>query len=131
MLAGFIIIRVIHSLYSFKLLFFFIFTNPSFPPNFSLFFVKMKMMMRRLLPRPFLPRLSRSKCTLSQTAQQNDPPLPRMPPFDFTPPPYTGPSADEILAKRREYLNPAIFHFFKKPVSFSSRLFIFFFFCFL
>ncbi|KAK4419848.1 Alanine--glyoxylate aminotransferase 22, mitochondrial [Sesamum alatum] len=40
-----------------------------------------------------------------------------MPPFDYTPPPYTGPSADEILRKRQQFLNPAVLHFFKKPLN--------------
>ena len=40
-----------------------------------------------------------------------------LPPFDYAPPPYTGPSGDEILAKRREYLSPSIMHFYKTPVS--------------
>ncbi|CAI9107107.1 OLC1v1006395C1 [Oldenlandia corymbosa var. corymbosa] len=43
--------------------------------------------------------------------------LPQMPPFDYTPPPYTGPSAEEILKKRQEFLSPAIFHFYKNPLN--------------
>eukprot|EP00850_Spirogloea_muscicola_P021784 SM000261S09983 [mRNA] locus=s261:99648:103044:- [translate_table: standard] len=55
--------------------------------------------------------------------------LPQLPPFDYTPQPYTGPryaavltlaiiaSADEVLAKRREFLNPALFLYYKKPVN--------------
>ncbi|KZV34952.1 alanine--glyoxylate aminotransferase 23, mitochondrial-like [Dorcoceras hygrometricum] len=42
---------------------------------------------------------------------------PNMPPFDYTPPAYTGPSADEILKKRKEFLSPSIFHLYKKPVN--------------
>lgn len=30
--------------------------------------------------------------------------------------PYEGPSPDEVLALRKEYLNPAIFHYYKKPI---------------
>ncbi|XP_047937731.1 alanine--glyoxylate aminotransferase 2 homolog 2, mitochondrial-like [Salvia hispanica] len=56
---------------------------------------------------------SKSKSTLSHTSE---PPLPKIPAFDYVPPPYTGPSADEILAKRRQFLNPSIFHSFKKPL---------------
>ncbi len=41
---------------------------------------------------------------------------PEMPPFDFTPPPYTGPSKEEVLATRKEFLSPALFHHFKNPV---------------
>lgn len=43
--------------------------------------------------------------------------VPQMPPFDFTPQPYNGPKADEILAKRKKFLNPALFLYYKKPVS--------------
>lgn len=31
---------------------------------------------------------------------------PTLPPFDYTPPPYTGPPKDEVLALRKKYLNP-------------------------
>ncbi len=41
---------------------------------------------------------------------------PVLPPFDFTPQPYHGPSADEVLALRKQFLNPAIFHYYKKPI---------------
>ncbi|KAL8531326.1 hypothetical protein ACS0TY_008086 [Phlomoides rotata] len=78
-----------------------------------------KMMQRRIFPRAFsaLPRSSTaSKSTLSHSLQENEPPLPKMPPFDYTPPPYSGPSADDILRKRHQFLNPAVFHFFKKPL---------------
>jgi hypothetical protein len=49
--------------------------------------------------------------------QENDLSLPKMPPFDYSPPPYNGPSAGEILAKRKAYLNPALLHFYNKAVS--------------
>jgi alanine-glyoxylate transaminase/(R)-3-amino-2-methylpropionate-pyruvate transaminase len=41
---------------------------------------------------------------------------PQLPPFDHTPQPYTGPSAEEIVALRKEFLNPAIFAFYKRPI---------------
>jgi alanine-glyoxylate transaminase/(R)-3-amino-2-methylpropionate-pyruvate transaminase len=41
---------------------------------------------------------------------------PQLPPFDHTPQPYTGPSADEVLALRKEFLSPAIFAYYKRPV---------------
>lgn len=41
---------------------------------------------------------------------------PALPPFDHTPQPYTGPSAEEVLALRKEFLNPAIFAFYKRPI---------------
>ena len=41
---------------------------------------------------------------------------PALPPCDFKPAPYDGPSADEVLALRKQFLNPAIFHYYKKPL---------------
>jgi hypothetical protein len=49
--------------------------------------------------------------------------LQKMPPFDYTPPPYDGPRAAEILSKRNKYLSPSLFHFYTKPV---RILFLFF-----
>jgi alanine-glyoxylate transaminase/(R)-3-amino-2-methylpropionate-pyruvate transaminase len=42
--------------------------------------------------------------------------IPQLPPFDHTPQPYTGPSAEEVLALRKEFLSPAIFAYYKRPV---------------
>lgn len=42
--------------------------------------------------------------------------LPQMPPFDYAPPPYDGPSAAEILEKRRRHLNPCMSYFYKNPL---------------
>lgn len=42
--------------------------------------------------------------------------MPTLPPFDYTPMPYEGPSPEEILALRKEFVNPAIFHYYKKPI---------------
>jgi alanine-glyoxylate transaminase/(R)-3-amino-2-methylpropionate-pyruvate transaminase len=39
-----------------------------------------------------------------------------LPPCDHVPQPYSGPSADEVLALRKQFLNPAIFHYYKKPL---------------
>ncbi len=39
-----------------------------------------------------------------------------LPPFDYSPMPYEGPTPDEVLALRKEFLNPAIFHYYKKPL---------------
>jgi alanine-glyoxylate transaminase/(R)-3-amino-2-methylpropionate-pyruvate transaminase len=39
-----------------------------------------------------------------------------LPAFDYQPKPYTGPSADEVFALRKQFLNPAIYHYYKKPV---------------
>lgn len=51
------------------------------------------------------------------TLPGNDVRVPKMPPFDYTPPPYTGPSSAEILEKRKEYLSPSMFTFYKQPLS--------------
>ncbi len=39
-----------------------------------------------------------------------------LPPFAHAPQPYSGPSPEEVLALRREFLSPAIFHYYKKPI---------------
>ena len=41
---------------------------------------------------------------------------PDLPPFDYQPAPYSGPSADEVLRLRKEFLNPGIFLYYKKPL---------------
>ena len=43
-------------------------------------------------------------------------PSPELPPFDHQPQPYSGPSADEVLRLRKEFLNPGIFLYYKKPL---------------
>jgi len=40
---------------------------------------------------------------------------PELPPFDHKPKKYTGLSPDEILRLRKEFLNPGIFLYYKKP----------------
>src|ERR1700704_2600740 len=42
---------------------------------------------------------------------------PELPPFDHQPQRYTGPSGDEILRLRKEFLNPGIFLYYKKPLT--------------
>ncbi|KAJ1416317.1 Pyridoxal phosphate-dependent transferase, major domain [Sesbania bispinosa] len=74
------------------------------------------------LTRRFLPRVSpplRRRCCYSQAAAETkiDVAVPELPPFDYSPPPYSGPSASEILAKRKEYLSPSLFHFYKTPLN--------------
>ncbi len=39
-----------------------------------------------------------------------------LPVSDHTPTPYTGPGRDEILALRRQYLNPGILTYYKEPI---------------
>jgi alanine-glyoxylate transaminase/(R)-3-amino-2-methylpropionate-pyruvate transaminase len=43
---------------------------------------------------------------------------PTLPPFNHTPKPYTGPSSEEVLRLRKEFLSPALFIYYKKPVMF-------------
>ena len=44
--------------------------------------------------------------------------LPEMdlPDFEYVPKPYTGPTKEEVLATRKQFLNPGIFHYYEKPV---------------
>jgi alanine-glyoxylate transaminase/(R)-3-amino-2-methylpropionate-pyruvate transaminase len=41
---------------------------------------------------------------------------PELPPFDYQPQPYRGASAEEVLRLRREFLNPGIFLYYKRPL---------------
>jgi alanine-glyoxylate transaminase/(R)-3-amino-2-methylpropionate-pyruvate transaminase len=41
-----------------------------------------------------------------------------LPPCDYQPKPYTGPSAAEVLALRKQYLNPGLFLYYKQPIMF-------------
>ena len=41
---------------------------------------------------------------------------PELPPFSHQPRKYSGPSADEVLRLRKEFLNPGIFLYYKKPL---------------
>lgn len=43
------------------------------------------------------------------------PPVP-MPPFDYVPRPYEGPSREQVLALRRQYVNPAVFTLYREPL---------------
>jgi alanine-glyoxylate transaminase/(R)-3-amino-2-methylpropionate-pyruvate transaminase len=42
--------------------------------------------------------------------------LPALPPFDYQPTPYSGPSAEDVLRLRKEFLNPGLFLYYKKPL---------------
>ncbi|CAI9106712.1 OLC1v1005929C1 [Oldenlandia corymbosa var. corymbosa] len=61
--------------------------------------------------------LRRCYSGLPQTAEEPAPAVPRMPPFDYSPPAYTGPSVDDIYKKRKEFLSPSMFYFYKKPLN--------------
>lgn len=41
---------------------------------------------------------------------------PTLPKFNHAPKPYTGPTRDEVLAMRREFLSPALLMYYKEPV---------------
>lgn len=41
---------------------------------------------------------------------------PELPPFDFVPQPYVGPSFDEVLALRQKHLTPALITYYKEPI---------------
>lgn len=63
-------------------------------------------------------------------AHEIESPIPKMPRFDYAPPPYNGPSAAEILQKRKKFLSPSMFYFYNDtPVSrLSLNQILFFFF---
>lgn len=42
-------------------------------------------------------------------------PIP-LPPTPHTPTPYTGPSAEQVMALRQQHLNPGLFLYYKKPI---------------
>jgi hypothetical protein len=78
---------------------------------------------RRLLLRAALAPAARANSSLSASAAavaapalENGAALPRMPGFDYTPPPYDGPRAEEIFRKRAQFLSPSLFHFYNRPV---------------
>ena len=41
---------------------------------------------------------------------------PKLPPFDYQPKPYKGPSYEQTLALRRQYLSPGLFLYYNKPL---------------
>src|SRR5437879_13860517 len=41
---------------------------------------------------------------------------PELPPFDYQPTKYEGPSPDEVLRLRKRFLNPGIFLYYEKPL---------------
>src|SRR5262245_23617256 len=41
---------------------------------------------------------------------------PELPPFDYQPQPYRGRSGEEVLRLRRQFLNPGIFLYYKRPL---------------
>jgi len=53
---------------------------------------------------------------MTTIAPQTAAPRVEMPPTDHRPRPYTGPSREEVLAMRRQYMNPAIFTIYREPL---------------
>ena len=45
-----------------------------------------------------------------------DPSAPALPPSTHRPRPYSGPSKQEVLALRKQFLNPTIFTYYKEPL---------------
>lgn len=41
---------------------------------------------------------------------------PQLPPFEYTPQPYNGPSHEEALALRKQYLSPALVTYYREPI---------------
>src|SRR6202045_1726448 len=41
---------------------------------------------------------------------------PQLPPVDYMPRAYAGPSAEEVLALRKQFINPAVFTYYQKPI---------------
>ncbi|KAK7854380.1 alanine--glyoxylate aminotransferase 2 like protein 3 [Quercus suber] len=61
------------------------------------------------------PRCFSQLAQKNASLQENDVTVPKMPPFDYSPPPYNGPTVDEIMAKRQAYLiSASLFHLYKK-----------------
>jgi len=50
------------------------------------------------------------------TATASPTKAPALPPCDFKPAPYTGPSKEEVLAMRKEFCTPALVTYYKNPV---------------
>lgn len=73
---------------------------------------------RRLLRAALAPARANSSLSAAAAAPapENGAALPKMPAFDYTPPPYDGPRAEEIFRKRAEFLSPSLFHFYDRPV---------------
>ncbi|GJR98040.1 alanine--glyoxylate aminotransferase 2 homolog 2, mitochondrial-like protein [Tanacetum coccineum] len=55
--------------------------------------------------------------SLAEESRESAVSVPILPAFDYSPPPYTGPTAEEILKKRKEFLSPSMFCFYKKPLN--------------
>lgn len=54
--------------------------------------------------------------TMTTTTPSKLAATPALPPFDYQPKPYAGPSREEVLAMRREFLTPALFTYYREPI---------------
>ncbi|KAL5058302.1 hypothetical protein RYX36_029906 [Vicia faba] len=59
--------------------------------------------------------ISQSAAERTKDTLPAEPPV--LPAFDHAPSPYSGPSGNDIIAKRKEYLSPSIFHAYKSPLN--------------
>jgi alanine-glyoxylate transaminase/(R)-3-amino-2-methylpropionate-pyruvate transaminase len=62
---------------------------------------------RALNSRAWLSGVQQARAFASQpAAEESGAALPKIPPFDYTPRPYVGPSYEETMALRKAHLNP-------------------------
>jgi len=54
--------------------------------------------------------------TTLESPKATQPAGPKLPATNHKPKPYTGPSAEQVLALRKQYLNPGIFLYYKQPL---------------
>ncbi|KAF5941048.1 hypothetical protein HYC85_022215 [Camellia sinensis] len=72
---------------------------------------------RRAIPAKDLLVGHRSLSQIAEKETSNEALIPKMPPFEYSPPHYTGRSATEILQKRKQFLSPSMFYFYNKPLN--------------
>ncbi|KAL0922961.1 hypothetical protein M5K25_006996 [Dendrobium thyrsiflorum] len=61
--------------------------------------------------------LAAAQAEVETLSGKNNAGLPKLPPFDYSPPPYDGPRTAEILRKRSEFLSPSLLHLYKNPLN--------------
>mmetsp|Transcript_10817 Transcript_10817/g.38403 ORF Transcript_10817/g.38403 Transcript_10817/m.38403 type:complete len:480 (+) Transcript_10817:334-1773(+) len=52
----------------------------------------------------------------SSSSVPDELPQMKLPDFDYTPRPYNGPSKDQVMETRKQFLSPGIFHYYERPV---------------
>lgn len=55
---------------------------------------------------PRFGRIGRSASLVARSMSSKPDSVAQLPPFDYDPPPYDGPSKEEVIALRKQYLNP-------------------------